>query len=125
MTFGGIIKGGLLAGLFINVSEFVLNTFVVPVPEEMAGSIAVWVGYAFVLGILTAYLYAVARPRWGAGPKSAASAGIFIWVLHALLPTTGAVNMGAIDSFPTLQIGWTLVEMMIAGLIAGSVHSEA
>ena len=124
MTFGGIIKGGLLAGLFINVSEFVLNTFVVPVPEEAAGSIAVWVGYAFALGILTAYLYAVARPRWGAGPKSAASAGIFVWVLHALLPTTGAVNMGAIE-FPTLQICWTLVEMMIAGLIAGKLHTEA
>lgn len=124
MTFGGIIKGGLLAGLFINVSEFVLNTFVA-VPEGGAeSSIAVWVVYAFVLGILTAYLYAVARPRWGAGPKSAASAGIFVWLLHALLPTVGAVNMGAI-AFPTLPIVWTFVEMVIAGLIAGSLHTEA
>ena len=124
MTFGGIIKGGLLAGLFINVSEFVLNTFVA-VPEGGAeSSIAVWVVYAFVLGILTAYLYAVARPRWGAGPKAAASAGIFVWLLHALLPTVGAVNMGAI-AFPTLAICWTFFEMVIAGLIAGSLHTEA
>ena len=78
MTFGGIIKGGLLAGLLINVSEFVLNSFVV-VPEGGAeSSIAFWVVYAFVLGILVAYMYAVARPRWGAGPKSAVCAGIFV-----------------------------------------------
>ena len=124
MTFGGIIKGGLLAGLLINVSEFVLNSFVV-VPEGGAeSSIAFWVVYAFVLGILIAYMYAVARPRWGAGPKSAVCAGIFVWVLHALLPTAGAVNLGTME-FPTVAMIWSLVEFALAGLIAGKLHSEA
>ena len=36
MNMSGIIKGGLVAGLLINVSEFVLNTMVVPVAEGKA-----------------------------------------------------------------------------------------
>ena len=124
MTFGGIIKGGLVAGLFINLSQFVLNTFVAVPEGGEESSIAFWVAYAFLLGILTAYVYAVARPRWGAGPKAAAGAGVLVWVLHALLPTAGAVNLGVMD-FPTLAIVWSLIDMAIAGLIAGKLHTEA
>lgn len=124
MTFGGIIKGGLVAGLFINLSQFVLNTFVAVPEGGEESSIAFWVLYAFLLGILTAYVYAVARPRWGAGPKSAAGAGILVWTLHALLPTAGAVNLGVMD-FPTLAMVWSLIDMAIAGLIAGKLHTEA
>ena len=122
MTLGGILKGGLWASLPIYVTEFVRNSFVAePGPE---GSMAFWVAYAIVLGILVAYLYAVARPRWGAGPKSAVRAGILVWVLHALLPTAGAVNLGLIE-FPAVGMVGSLVEFALAGLIAGKLHTEA
>ncbi len=122
MTFGGIIKGGLAAGLFINLSGFVLNF--VSFPEgSLEGSIAFFVAYTFLLGILIAYVYAVARTRWGAGPKEAAAgAGAGVWCLHSVL------NLGAMDVSTS---AWSLIDvveltcMAIAGVIAGRVQTEA
>ena len=94
MNMSGVIKGGLVAGLLINVSEYVLNMMVIPVPEGAGGSIGFWVVYAFVMGLLTAYLYALIRPRCGAGPKTGVCAGLLVWALHTLLPAGGMWNMG-------------------------------
>ena len=124
MNMSGIIKGGLVAGLLINVSEYVLNMMVVPVPEGAGGSIAFWVVYAFVLGLLTAYLYALVRPRCGAGPKTGVCAGLIVWALHTLLPAAGVANMGLMD-LNVLGLVWTAVEMSLAGVLAGMLYSEA
>lgn len=119
-----IIKGGLVAGVLINVSEFVLNTMVVPVETEAAGSMLFWVVYAFVLGLFVAYMYALVRPRWGAGPKTGACAGIMVWLLHTLLPMSGAANMGMFE-FSIVGVVWTLVEMSAAGYLAGMLYTES
>ena len=124
MNVSGIIKGGLVAGLLINVSEFVLNMMVIPVPEGAGGSIGFWVVYAFVMGLLTAYLYALIRPRCGAGPKTGVCAGLLVWALHTLLPAGGMWNMGmAPDGLP-LMLAWTAVELALAGVLAGMLYSE-
>ena len=84
----GVVKGGLAAGLVMNISEFVLN---VPVagdqmnaelaarnlPPVATNQIAVFVVLTFVLGLVTVWLYAAIRPRFGAGPKTAIIAGVF------------------------------------------------
>ncbi len=124
MNMTAIIKGGLVAGVLINVSEFVLNTMVVPVAAEAAGSMLFWVVYAFVLGLFVAYMYALVRPRWGAGPRTAICAGIMVWLLHTLLPTAGAANMGLVD-LNFLGVVWTFVEMSAAGFLAGMLYTEA
>ncbi|MXW36957.1 MAG: hypothetical protein F4228_01690 [Acidobacteria bacterium] len=124
MNVSGIIKGGLVAGLLINVSEYVLNMMVIPVPEGAGGSIGFWVVYAFVMGLLTAYLYALIRPRCGAGPKTGVCAGLLVWALHTLLPAGGMWNMGmAPDGLP-LMLAWTAVELALAGVLAGMLYSE-
>ncbi|MCY3746294.1 MAG: hypothetical protein OXH05_08680 [Acidobacteria bacterium] len=124
MNMSGVIKGGLVAGLLINVSEYVLNMMVIPVPEGAGGSIGFWVVYAFVMGLLTAYLYALIRPRCGAGPKTGVCAGLLVWALHTLLPAGGMWNMGmAPDGLP-LMLVWTAVELALAGVLAGMLYSE-
>ena len=124
MNHMAIVKGGLVAGLLINVSQYILNMIVVPVPEGEGGSIAFWVVYAFVLGLLVAYMYALMRPRCGAGPKTGVCAGLMVFILHALLPTLGAVNMGAIE-LPVVQLVWSLADNAVAGILAGMLYSEA
>ena len=123
MNTSAVIKGGLAAGLLINVSEFVLNMYVVPPAEGTGGSILFWVVYAFVLGIAVAYVYALARPRCGAGPKSGVCAGVTVWALHTLMPMAGAANMGMVD-FNVVAAIWTVAEMGLAGVIAGKLYSE-
>ena len=80
--------------------------------------------YAFVLGLLTAYLYALVRPRCGGGPKTGICAGLIVWALHTLLPAAGIANMGLMD-LNVLGLVWTAVEMSLAGVLAGKLYSEA
>ena len=83
-----VILGGLLAGLVINVGEFILNMFVIS-EERMTelysamnldppgGAVmAVFIAYGFIIGITTVWVYAAARPRFGPGPKSAVIAAL-------------------------------------------------
>ena len=81
-----VFLGGLLAGLIINIFEYILNG-VVFAPQWDAfekahghqmrpGAIPFLIVSAFVAGIGVVWLYALARPRLGPGPKTAALTGI-------------------------------------------------
>ena len=137
MNWTRIILAGLAAGLVINVSEVILN---VPVlgddwaeamaalgkPEEFGGGqIALFNVMGFVSGIALAWLYAAIRPRYGPGPKTAVCAGAALWFLSYLLPTIGHIAM---DLWPLgtllFALVWGLVEMILAGLVAGWLYRE-
>ena len=75
-----VVVGGLVAGLVINVSEFILNMVVMGadmnaamtrlnLPPVGGQAITVFVVLGFALGIGTIWLYAAIRPRYGAGLK--------------------------------------------------------
>src|SRR6478672_3912498 len=96
VNWGRVILGGILAGVVMNVSEFVLNEVVLKKANEDAmkalgktmpesgGTIGVWIVLGFVIGIAAVWLYAAIRPRYGAGPGTAVKAGIAVWVLGSL-----------------------------------------
>ena len=134
---GRVILGGLLAGLVLNVGEFVLNMYVID-EERMTeiysamnldppggSAIAVFVVLLFVLGITTVWVYAAMRPRLGPGPKSAAIVAIPIWIAGFLIPTVGYVVQGM---FPTsvaiLGATWGLVELTVAAIAGAWLYSE-
>ena len=81
INLGRVVLGGLLAGVVINLGETVLNLVVVAqemedslrarnLPPVGGGAIAGFVITAFLLGIVTVWLYAAIRPRFGAGVGS-------------------------------------------------------
>ena len=110
------IMSGLVAGLFINVSEYFLNVTVLQVPRE---SMVFWVAYGFVLGFLVSYLYAfLVDSQDSPGPKTAATAGIIVCIVAA------GLNMWVMG-FSVIALVWILVEMTVAGLLVGRLYSEA
>ena len=112
-----LIKTGLVASLFINVSEYVLNMMVLQVPK---GIMVFWVADSFVLGFLVAYLYAFLLDcQDPPGPKTAAKAGIIIWIFAG-----AGLNM-FIMGFSVVAMVWTFVEMTVAGLLVGRLYREA
>ena len=123
MNVAGILKGGVAAGIFIVASHYLLHSIEAG-HEGDEGSIVFWVAYSLGIGILTAYFYAVARPRWGAGLKSAACAGILVWMLHELAPVLKMANMGLAE-LDVFHLVWSVVEMPIAGILAGWLYSES
>ncbi len=136
INWNRVILGGLVAGLIINIFEFVLNGVVLAKDWEAAvlalgrppmagGQMAVFFVWSFVLwgllvGIFAVWLYAAIRPRYGAGPKNALCAGAAVWGLGYVLASVTPI---ALHLFPRrlMAIGLAvgLVEVLV-GTVAGA-----
>src|SRR2546423_15573978 len=105
INLGRVLVGGLLAGLLINISEFILNGVVFA--DEMNAAMAalnrppvnnsmiVWfVLLGFGIGFMTVWLYAAIRPRLGAGVRTALCASLTVWGLAYLYPNLGTGILG-------------------------------
>lgn len=141
INWGRVVRGGLLAGIFINVVEFFLNGVLLAKDWEAAmlalgrppiagGQIAVFffwsfIVWGFLIGTLTAWLYAAIRPRYGPGPKTALCAGCFVWGLGYLLTSITPFLMSL---YPRriLSIGLSvgLMEVLVAALIGAWLYRE-
>ena len=126
--------GGLLAGIVINTSEFVLNFFVLydewiaakglqsNSPLMTGGEIAASNLWGFIFGLLGLWLYASIRPRFGAGPKTAIYAGSAVWTLVTLLATLGAtvgVSLPVTAIVTSVVIGFVEINL---GMLLGAWH---
>jgi hypothetical protein len=136
INLGGVIKGGLAAGLLMNISEFILNVPVLGpqmdaefaqrnLPPPTGGAIALFVIITFLAGLITVWLYGAIRPRLGPGPKTAVTAGLVVWVLTYLFPNLAFAALG----FASAQVAgiasvWSFVEMVLASLLGGWVYKE-
>lgn len=136
INLGRVIMGGLLAGLVINIGEFVLNAPILGKDWDAAmgelgrtaiggQQIAVFVVMGFFLGITAVWTYAAVRPRMGPGPKTAICAGSLIWALAYLYPSIGYL---VLDLFPSrlIWIGliWGLVEIPLATVAGAWLYKE-
>jgi hypothetical protein len=133
---GRVIVGGLVAGLVLNVSEFILNTVVLGpsvtaamtrmnLPPMGGAGMAAFAVLGFAVGIVTVWLYAAIRPRYGAGPKTALCAGATVWFFAYLYGGLGMVVMGM---FPlgTMAVGmaWGLAEILLASVAGAYFYKE-
>ena len=113
---GKVVVGGLVAGVVMNVSGFLVQGMLLGkrMEDEMvavaptlqgrgmdAGSMTGRVLTQFVVGILLVWLYAAMRPRFGPGPKTAMYAALVIWLCGFLF-----------------YLDWLYLGMMSAGLYA-------
>jgi hypothetical protein len=136
MNVGRVITGGIAAGILINVVESIMNVAVLGdamrdmyarmgVPEPGGGALVGYIVLGFVLGFALAWLYAAVRPRLGAGPRTAVIAGLFVWVAASLVPVVGWFLMGMADTgMLFVMLGYTLVEFVAGGLVAGAIYRE-
>jgi hypothetical protein len=131
-----VLLGGLLAGLVLNIGEFVLNVVVLGAQmkefsaahnfQDPGGSfIAVATVLTFILGIVFVWLYALIRPRLGPGVKTAIVAGFIMW--FAIYFYVGIIYM-LIFAMPTnlvmISFVWGLVEYALAAIAGAWVYKE-
>src|SRR5438093_11218844 len=98
INWSRVLLGGLVAGLIIDVGQWLLNGLFLgsdwrqamqslgkPLAETPArGLFYILLGVAY--GIMAIWLYASIRPRYGAGPITALYAGLGVWLLGDFLP---------------------------------------
>jgi hypothetical protein len=133
---GRVVMGGLLAGVIVFVST---AARVLVLREQIVGfignhglqgigqteGIVFLAVYSAALGILIVWLYAVIRPRFGAGTTTAIIGGLFYWISIYLVP------YAALLRFDLIPIGgvlvhwiWTVAEIPVASLVGAWVYQE-
>lgn len=136
INVGRVIISGIVAGIILDISGTVLHTVVIGKDWEAAMKalnrppigMKAFIGFmilGLVLGLLTMWLYAAIRPRYGAGPKTAVIAGLAVWAFAYFYQTAGSMQM---HLFPArllvIGLAWGLVEMIIASLAGGWFYKE-
>jgi len=136
INWGRVLVGGLVAGVVINLVEYVSNTYVLASENAAAmkalgvqlpsGAVPLFLLNGFLTGIAAIWLYAAARPRYGAGWKTAVITALGVWVIGYALPAFG---LGASGIFPTqlLVVGSLigLAEIIVASVAGAAVYQEA
>jgi uncharacterized membrane protein YgdD (TMEM256/DUF423 family) len=138
INYGRAIMGGLVAGLILNIGEFLFNGVIMAnamrewgvshnLPAEPTTTFMVAaIGLTFALGILMVMLYAMIRPRYGPGPKTALCAALILW--FGICVYCGIIYTLLLEQ-PTKIIGvglvWCLGEYVIAAIAGAWLYKEA
>jgi len=137
MNYARIILGGLVAGLVLNIGEFILNEVILKeqmaemfrrfnIPPPAGSFIAIAVILTFAMGILLVWLYAMIRPRYGPGPKTAICAALVLWfVVCVYMNILYGVLFGMSATMIAGGMVWCLVEYCLAALAGAWVYKEA
>jgi hypothetical protein len=137
VNVGKLMAGSALAGIVINICDFVSNNFILAADWEHVARIrnvdmadlsstsatVVYVVVNLLLGFLAVWTYAAIRPRLGKGPGTAIIAGFMVFAGQALLMATYAVAYFSWDVF--IRAGLLMLVTMLASSLAGAwVYAE-
>src|SRR5260370_35171888 len=126
--WGRVLLGGLLAGIVVNVFEYVTNGVVLAsdwnavmqnLGRQMPKSaVIIFVLMGFLVGITAVWLYAAARPRYGAGPRTTALCGFGYWIIGYALTNTRLVSSALLPRRPLaivtiLRLGGSFAAMIV------------
>ncbi|HEV3215672.1 MAG TPA: hypothetical protein VGZ27_08105, partial [Vicinamibacterales bacterium] len=131
-----VILGGIVAGLVINISEFVLNQVVLGadmveslarmnLPPVGGAAIPIFIILGFLDGFVLVWLYAAIRPRFGAGPKTAVIAALAAWFFVSF---NVVVSMHVLGMYHrrllAISTTWELGQSIVAALAGGALYTE-
>ncbi len=132
INWGRVVVGGLLAGLVLNVLDFLVNgvwlsndwnaAMQALGKGQMDAALIKWfVIYDFLVGIFMVWLYAAIRPRYGAGAKTAVYAGVATWLLIAFFHAIAGIFPQRLFVITTLA---ALVCVPLAAVVGAWQYKE-
>ncbi len=130
-----VILGGLVAGVVLNVFDFLMYAVVLAddmeaamqgIGKTMEGQpVWLYVVLDFLFGIWLVWLYAMIRPRYGPGPRTAVIAGVYVWIGLGLLHAIGESPMGIFSTRLWMTaVAVYLVAVPLAALAGARFYSE-
>ena len=133
IVLGGVVAGiicfigdGLIHGVLLKERWVQLGAALGRTSSPDARSIVEWALYDLAKGLMGVWIYAAIRPRFGAGPRTGAIAGLVTWALVlpiALLGFLPATSIG--HRFAAIWSIDGLVVMLIAIVVGASLYQEA
>lgn len=137
INLGRVLLGGFVAGVIINVFEYLLNG--VLLADQWPGIMAainrpplsmhdmiIFNLMGFIEGIVAVWTYAAIRPRFGAGVKTAVYAAGLTWVTAYFLATVTPLVMGVFSHrLAIVLLAGGLVEIVVATIVGAWLYKEA
>ena len=137
INMGKVITGGLVAGLVMNVVDYLVNGVFLadkwtaqaaklnPKLDMMSSaSITGYVVIDFILGVVIVWLYAGLRPRFGPGSGTAIKAAGAVWLVAALFNSTLAISGMYGPKIIAVTLCGTLVGMIAGGNVGAMMYKE-
>jgi hypothetical protein len=138
INYGRVILGGIVAGIIAGFLDWFLNGFLMGQhwenamkslnrPNAYHGAFIYWLYLGYMIGgILLIWVYAAIRPRFGAGVRTAAYAGLVVWALTALLPNITNAVIGLYSPRLMLYATFTgTVEIAVGAIVGAALYKEA
>jgi len=138
MNVGRVILGGIVAGIAADLLDFWVDGVLLAKmwngqletwgKSPFSGSQIAWfMVFGLISGVVSIWIYAGIRPRFGPGVKTAIYAGIATWILGALLPNFGFMwatrfFSGHLTAYTTLG---AFFEIVIGAICGAAVYKEA
>jgi hypothetical protein len=137
INIGRVILGGVVAGIVGNILGYLVDGLMLAPqwaaamktldrPEFSGNQIVAFNLIGLVYGILVVGLYALIRPHFGAGPKTAVYAGLGAWAIGTLLPNVSLMAVAGLFP-PNLTVMTTaaaIVESVAAALAGAALYKE-
>lgn len=135
INWGRVLLGGIVAGVVIDLVNYVVNSYVWAQQNNelmkrlniqlRPHAIPIFLIEGFLLGIAAIWAYSVARPRYGAGPKTAVITALGVWFIGSFIPTLDNWASGILRSRTACEgalVG--LITIVVASLIGASLYKE-
>ena len=127
-----IILGGAFAGALIAGGETLLSNWLVTLDRtgsfaeiDSATPFGIFLLRNFSLGVCCILMYALIRPRFGAGAMTAIASGLLAFLFGVLFPSFGdAMNGGFPPALMLVSIIWAAIELPLASLAGAFVYRE-
>ena len=140
INYGRVIRGGIVGGIVAGTLDCFFNGVLLGQqwvdamkalnhPNAFTGSAFLIVLFlSFILGfILTVWMYAAIRPRFGAGVRTAVYVGLIAWAFARFLPNLGNVIIGGF--FPRRLVVYStlleIVEFVVGAIVGAALYREA
>jgi len=127
-----VLTGGLIAGVVLVAVDFVLYNIILKdqmtaamtalnKPAMTSAQLPWFIVLDLISGVFLVWVYAAVRPRFGAGPGTAAKSAIALWFLAGVL---GTLYMWPMSLFPHRLMIMQTVGMLVAYVLASVIGAK-
>jgi hypothetical protein len=133
INWARVLGGGLVAAILCFLSDGFLHEKILhadwqavyaalgaPEPTHAAGGMGWFVLFDLGRGLIAVLLYAAIRPRFGAGPGTAACAGTIAWLAISVTTPAQFIPLGFLSTALWLKAAAFQLVTQIAATIAGA-----
>ncbi|MCK9410291.1 MAG: hypothetical protein M0R68_14280 [Bacteroidetes bacterium] len=134
-----VLLGGVVAGIIIFIINGIVNGGILNSDFEQWGremgdrihppsqsiSMSLWTVMCFIYGIVGVWIYACIRPRFGAGPKTALLAALFLWVVSKFSVVLDFIALGIFsDRIIAGQLIGSFVAIVLGIFLGARLYKE-